>query len=53
MKIQLTTVIWGEVFVKLFLKISLKSLLSEGNLISISKNNDIIYTIYTTPEDEN
>jgi tetratricopeptide (TPR) repeat protein len=51
MNIRLVTVIWGADFVSMFLRIGLRSLLAEGNLIDLARRHQVIYTIYTTEED--
>jgi hypothetical protein len=51
MKIRLISVIWGEAFVDLFCKLGARTLLAAGNIPELVKRQDVIYNIYTTPED--
>ena len=51
MKIRLSTVVWGEGFIDLFLRITARTLLAEGNLAALAARHDIKYTIYTSPSD--
>jgi hypothetical protein len=51
MKIRLITVIWGAPFVDLFLKLSLRSLMADGNIAALAKAHDCHFTIFTTKED--
>ena len=51
MKFHFVTVVWGDSFTDLFLKVVLPSLLSPGNLGSFRHKSGSVYKIYTTPED--
>ncbi|MGA7805246.1 tetratricopeptide repeat protein [Bradyrhizobium sp.] len=51
MKIRLTTVTWGRDFVDLFLRLTIPSLLAEGNIPAIADAHQVGYTIYTTADD--
>jgi tetratricopeptide (TPR) repeat protein len=51
MKIRLVTVIWGREYAETFLRIGLRTLLADGNIPSLARAHQTIYTIYTTAED--
>jgi hypothetical protein len=51
MKVRLITVVWGRQFADLFLRVGLRSLLAEGNVEALAHAHQVIYTIYTTPDD--
>jgi tetratricopeptide (TPR) repeat protein len=51
MKIRLVTVVWGREFVEIFLRIGLRTLLSDGNAPALARAHQVTFTIYTTPED--
>jgi hypothetical protein len=51
MKIRLVTVVWGREFADMFLRVGLRTLLAEGNAAALARAHQVIYTIYTTPED--
>ena len=51
MNIRLVTVIWGADFVSMYLRVGLRSLVAEGNLIDLARIHKVVYTIYTTESD--
>jgi tetratricopeptide (TPR) repeat protein len=52
MKIRLVTVVWGDFFVDIFLRVTVRSLLAEGNAGDLAKRHSVLYTIQTTAEDK-
>lgn len=50
MKFRLITTVWGERFTEFFLRITVRSLLSDGNIASLAARYSAVYTIYTTQE---
>lgn len=50
MKIRLVTVVWGDFFVDIFLRVTVRSLLGAGNAVDLAKRHSVIYTIQTTQE---
>lgn len=50
MKIRLVTVVWGREFAEVFLRITLRTLLAEGNCPDLSRKHDVTYTIYTSTD---
>jgi Fasciclin domain len=51
MEIRLATVVWGESFIDIFLRITARTLLAEGNLAALVARHNIKYTIYTAASD--
>ncbi len=51
MNYEFATVVWGDAFTSLYLKVSLPTLLSPGNLGSFRGKRNSVYRIYTTPQD--
>lgn len=51
MNIRLITVVWGESFVRLFLRVSVRTLLADGNIAALAARHSATYTIFTTAED--
>lgn len=51
MKIRLVSVVWGARFTDIFLRITVRSLLSDGNVGSLSARHDVTFTIETTEDD--
>jgi uncharacterized surface protein with fasciclin (FAS1) repeats len=52
MRFQLLTVIWGNDFAKLFLELTLPSLLADGNVPALSHAHDVNFLIFTTETDQ-
>lgn len=50
-RIRTITVIWGNEFVDIFLRVGLRSLLANGNILDLAKRHEVIFTVYTTSED--
>ncbi|MHC1713434.1 MAG: tetratricopeptide repeat protein [Solidesulfovibrio sp.] len=50
-KIRIITPIWGEKHIDTFMKVTLASLLADGNLPQTGKTHEICYTIYTKKAD--
>jgi tetratricopeptide (TPR) repeat protein len=50
MKFRLISVVWGERFTNLFLGITVRSLLGDGNITELANRYPATYTIYTTEE---
>jgi len=50
MKFRLATVVWGERFTELFLRVTVRSLLGKGNIPELAAKYSTIYTIYTTED---
>lgn len=46
--IYLTTIVWGDKYINLFLSYCLRSLLAPGNILDLSENYQIYYHIKTT-----
>ena len=53
-EIHIVNLVWGKVFLDLFLKITLPNQLTDKNLIFLSNqiNVNVIYKIYTTDKDK-
>lgn len=51
MKIRCVSVIWGDAFVDMFLRVGLRTLLADGNLPDLAAAHCLQYTIYTTEAD--
>ncbi|NQT72535.1 MAG: hypothetical protein HQ553_07160 [Chloroflexi bacterium] len=51
LRFHFVTVVWGEPYVDLFLKVGLPSLLSPNNLPYVAHKTDSVYRIYTTQND--
>ncbi len=52
MKIRLLTVVWGSEYADVFVRITLRTLLAKGNVLDLSHAHKVIYTVYTTADDE-
>lgn len=50
MKIRLVTVVWGDFFVDIFLRVTVRSLLAQGNAADLAKRHSVLYTIQTTAD---
>lgn len=50
MKFRLITTVWGPRFANLFLRVTVRSLLGEGNIDVFRERHEAVYSIYTTPE---
>jgi len=48
---RLVAAVWGSAFVDLFLKIGLRSLLSDGNLLDLGRTRRVVFDIHTTAGD--
>lgn len=51
MKIRLVTVTWGRSFTDIFLRLTARSLLAEGNLAALAARHAVAYSIHTTADD--
>jgi pentatricopeptide repeat protein len=49
--VRLITAVWGQKFVDLFLNVTLRSLISKGNLFSICTQTKVSYSLITTEND--
>jgi hypothetical protein len=52
MKIRLVSVVWGDFFVDIFLRVTVRSLLATGNAPELAQRHSVIYTLQTTAEDK-
>ncbi len=50
MKFRLITTVWGPRFADLFLRVTVRSLLGEGNVDAFRAGHQAVYSIYTTAE---
>jgi tetratricopeptide (TPR) repeat protein len=50
MKFRLITTVWGPRFTDLFLRVTVRSLLAEGNIGAFGERHEAVYSIYTMPE---
>src|SRR5262245_7363650 len=50
MKFRLITTVWGPRFADLFLRVTVRSLLGEGNIDAFRERHQAVYAIFTTPE---
>lgn len=51
MNIRLVTVVWGASFVDIFLRVTVRTLLAEGNMAALAVRHHCKYQIYTTEQD--
>ena len=51
MRLRLVTVVWGESFIDIYLRITARSLLAAGNLEALAQKYNVSYSIHTTEED--
>ena len=51
MRIRLVTAVWGQEYVDTFVRVGLRSLLSQGNIPDLAVEHEVLYTIYTMQPD--
>ena len=51
MRFRLVTAVWGSQYTKLFLELTLRSLMAKGNLPELASRYHVLYSIYTTKAD--
>ena len=49
--LQFATAVWGEEYCRVFVEVTLPSLLSPGNIPAVRNLEDCVYRIFTTPQD--
>jgi len=47
-KFRLVSAFWGDGFVDTFLRVALRSLMAEGNVLDLARENNVVFSIYTT-----
>jgi len=50
-RIRLVTAVWGQEYVDTFVRVGLRSLLSQGNIPDLAVEHEVLYTIYTMQPD--